>query len=328
MGSIAVASTQARYALRMKAVIATVCLMGAMTLAPSDDLVAGTSRWPIPACLIGNAASFRAGSLEYPCESYALSLYLPSLKAILEPQGVRFDNVTLQPSGKRNIFMQFPKADTPLVLLEYGPWAVPWQSDHPEVQPDRDYVAVSDLFQNGRTIGLPFALIGWNAVRLEVGTTSFMLSKNAKPIAPVFLYLYALLSQSERLFPKRSEGDLLTWNSIGNFKTLQVATSHRVAIKNGENSVFLVLTRENVLMLDNQIASASRVINIAHSDQNGIFEFASNAKTMEFVTDISKLEPNQVGGLGRAVVVKFSGRLDVGANAFTVVDGANLSTVR
>lgn len=313
----------------MKLVIAGIFLIATFTLASGDDLIAGTSRWPIPACLVGNAGSFRAGSRVYPCESYQLWMYLPSLKAILEPQGVRFENVTQQPNGKRNVFIRFPQTDTPVILGEDGAWALPWQADHPEVQPDRNYFNASDLIDYGRSIGLPFALTGWNAVKLEVGTTSLTLSKNAKPLAPIFLYLDALTPQSERAFPKRSNNEALTWNTPGDFNPLETATPHRIAVKDGADSVFLVLTRENnALQFNGEIAPQSRVINIAHSDQNGVLEFLSRAKTLEFVTDTTKLELNPVGGQGRAVVVKFTGRLDVGATAFTAVDSGSIAAVK
>ena len=120
----------------MKPRVAALVALFGITIAANEAPVSGTTRWPIPACLVGTAVTFRAGASDVPCEANTLFLNLPSLKATLEPQGVTFEPY-VNMSGKRQVNMQFPKASSPVILTEYGPWAVPWQADRFDVQPDR-----------------------------------------------------------------------------------------------------------------------------------------------------------------------------------------------
>lgn len=303
----------------MKFRATTLVTLFGVAIAANDAAITGTTRWPIPACLVGNAVTFRAGASELPCEANTLSLNLPSLKATLEPQGVRFTPY-VNTSGKRQVNMQFPQATSPVILTEYGPWAVPWQADRIDVQPDRDYIAASDLIASARAIGLTESLEGWDTVRLKIGATTTVLSRESKPISPVLLYFAVFYPFAENVFPKRDSPEALTFNLEGFANRLEQSRKHRVQISDSPNATFLVLTRETGRFTQNgQPRSSVRLISLVRSDNLGRLEFTSRASNIEFTQRPNQLEPIALNDRGNAAILRFTGRLEVGAQMFAVV---------
>ena len=290
-----------------------------IAIAANDAAVTGTTRYPIPACLVGNAATFRAGATDYPCESNTLSLNLPSLKAALEPQGVTFEPY-VNASGKRQTKMQFPQAKSPVILTEYGPWAVPWQADRYDVQPDRDYIAASDLVTGARVIGLSELLEGWEMVRLKIGATTAVLSQQSKPISPALLYFAVFYPFADTVFPNRVSPEALTFNLNGFPNPLEQSRQYRVQIERGANATYLVLTRETGRFTQNGSPRSSvRLLSLVRSDNLGRLEFASRASSIEFVQRPDQLEPIALNAQGKAMILRFTGQLEVGAQMFASV---------
>ena len=303
----------------MKFRVAAIIALFGITIAANDTVVTGTTRWPIPACLVGNAVTFRAGASDYPCEANTLSLNLPSLKATLEPQGVTFTSY-INTSGKRQTKMQFPQATSPVILTEYGPWAVPWQADRFDVQPDRDYIAASDLVTGARAIGLTELLEGWDTVRLKIGATTAVLSQQSKPISPALLYFAVFYPFVDTVFPKRDTSEAVTFNLDGFPTALEQSRQYRVQIEGGANATFLVLTRESGRFTQNgQPRSSVRLISLVRSDDLGRLEFASQTSSLSFTQRSDQLEPIALNAQGNAVILRFTGRLEVGAQMFASV---------
>ena len=297
---------------------ALIALFG-IAVATNDAVVTGTTRYPIPACLVGNAVTFRAGASELPCEANTLSLNLPSLKATLEPQGVTFESY-VNVSGKRQTKMQFPQATAPVILTEYGPWAVPWQADRFDVQPDRDYIAASDVIAGARTIGLTESLEGWQTVRLKIGATTTVLSQQSKPISPALLYFAVFYPFADNVFPKRDSTEALTFHLDGFANPLEQSRKYRIQISDGANAIYLVLTRETGRFTQNgQPRSSVRLISLVRSDNLGRLEFISRASSTQFTERPDQLEPITLNDRGNAVILRFTGRLEVGAQMFAAV---------
>lgn len=303
----------------MKSRVAALIALFGIAVAANDAAVTGTTRYPIPACLVGNAVTFRAGASDWPCEANTLSLNLPSLKATLEPQGVTFEPY-VNVSGKRQTKMQFPQATAPVILTEYGPWAVPWQADRFDVQPDRDYIAVSDLIAGARTIGLTESLEGWETVRLKIGATTTVLSQQSKPISPALLYFAVFYPFADNVFPKRDSTEALTFNLNGFANPLEQSRKYRVQISDGANAIYLVLTRETGRFTQNGSPRSSvRLISLVRSDNLGRLEFMSRASSTQFTERPDQLEPIALNDRGEAVMLRFTGRLEVGAQMFAAV---------
>ena len=299
-------------------VTALIALFG-IAVAANDTVVTGTTRYPIPACLVGNAVTFRAGASDCPCEANTLSLNLPSLKATLEPQGVTFEPY-VNVSGKRQTKMQFPQATAPVILAEYGPWAVPWQADRFDVQPDRDYIAASDLIAGARTIGLTELLEGWETVRLKIGATTTVLSQQSKPISPALLYFAVFYPFADNVFPKRDLTEALTFPLDGFANRLEQSRKYRVQISDGANAIYLVLTRETGRFTQNGSPRSSvRLISLVRSDNLGRLEFMSRASSTQLAERSDQLEPIALNDRGEAVMLRFTGRLEVGAQMFAAV---------
>jgi hypothetical protein len=88
----------------LTAALATFVFMGAQL---STAQVTGTTKFPTSACLESAQQTYKMGADDQPCEQGNLSISLKSLRSVLEPMGVAFENGFI----KDAITIRFPEGN-------------------------------------------------------------------------------------------------------------------------------------------------------------------------------------------------------------------------
>jgi hypothetical protein len=196
---------------------------------------------------------------------------------------------------------------------------------------DPNFIDTSDFFNQLRTTGLPVTLEGWDNPMITVGQTRFSLGTTKLKVPGDQIYPDVLPKLLPNFWPEQTPDDKLLYVSgegmIGNPGSV-VNNPHRIKLNTTAQTAYVVLTREpgpittwnwDGEKYPEKTFSEFRLTRILTNDATGTLKFASNAKTLEFIDNPKSLKTVTRNGAGQAVLLRFTGHLEVGSTAFEVV---------
>jgi hypothetical protein len=327
------------YLIRNTLLCATLAALSVSNLSSSVAQVSGTTRIPIQECASGQK-EFIVATQPIPCEQDRLWLSLSSLRAVLEPKGVKFSQAPGFPSGTTMTFMRFPETNVDVTLQPDRELVYRSSSGGGQTfitQPD--YFSITDLVNALTYAPLPVTISGWDNPELSVGQTKFTLGAPGQTIRgdDYFNWFFnrALLETTfPTTIPHRNPDDLeemLFVTTLPNlylgFGTGSLPYNYRVTIKSArKDDVFLVLDRQGplkFLMPDISVSSVRRVY-IVPTNANGSFQFISSSKRLN-LSSPEDLPRGVIDGDGNIAVLRFTGRLDASAPRFARVEPADVT---
>ena len=304
----------------------------------SSAQVTGTNRYPILKCLNSDVKSVQFGSETIECETTRFWISTISLRQVLEPLGVKFEISQFSNSTEQKISVRFPGTTSSLILYQDSSSGIIAQ-DGTQVGVDLDpnFIDATAFLNQLRAIGLPVKLEGWDNTRVTVGQIQFSLGTTKLKIPGDQIYPELLPNLIPNFWPEQTPNDKLLYiageGMIGNSGSV-VSNQHRIKLNATAQAAYIVLTREpgpidvfeynaetslNANFSPQKTYSEFRLTRILTNDASGTLKFASNAKTLEFTDSIKSLKTVTRNGTGQAVLLRFTGRLEVGSTAFEVV---------
>ena len=304
----------------------------------SNAQVTGTTRLPIPKCLNSDVISVQIGNAFIECEASQFYINTISLRQVLEPLGVKFEVSEFSNSTSQKIYIQFPDATSRMIFNQEGSSILTApKADAVDVDFDPNFIDASDFFNQLRTTGLPVKLDGWDNPTITVGQTRFSLGTTKLKVSGDQVYPGFLSKLLPNFWPEKTPDDKLLYiageGMLGNFGSV-VSNQHRIKLNTTNQAAYVVLTREpgpvdvweynaetslNANFNPEKTYSEFRLTRILTNDASGILKFASNAKTLEFIDSVKSLKTVTRNGTGQAVLLRFTGRLEVGSTAFEVI---------
>jgi hypothetical protein len=298
----------------------------------SNAQVTGTNRYPTPKCLNSNVKSVQVGSETIECESSQFWINTISLRQVLEPLGVKFEVTQYPREAHQKITIRFPGATSSLIFnQDVSSVLVTPKADPVGIDLDPNFIYTSDFFNQLRTTGLPVTLDGWDNLTITVGQTRFSLGTTKLKVPGDQIYPDILSKLLPNFWPEQKSDDKLLYvageGMIGNPGSV-INNQYRIKLNTITQTAYVVVTREpgpiTTLEWDGQTYpektySEFRLTRILTNDATGTLQFGSNAKTLEFIDDVDSLKTVTRNGAGQAVLLKFTGHLEVGSTAFKVV---------
>jgi hypothetical protein len=203
---------------------------------------------------------------------------------------------------------------------------------------DPNFIFASEFFNQLRAIGLPITLDGWDNTQITVGQTRFSLGSTQAKVSGDIIYPDVLPKLLPNFWPEQKPDDKLLYVAgqglLGNPNEGVVSNFHQIKLNSSTQAAYVVLTREpgpvsvwewneeasrNGNFSPEKTYSEFRLTRILTNDATGTLKFASNAKTLEFIDDPKALKTVTRNGTGQAVLLRFTGHLEVGSKAFEVV---------
>ena len=177
----------------LTATLATFVFMGAQL---STAQVTGTMLYPTPACVIEKQANFKVGQDELPCDS-GFSISLESLRSVLEPLNVAFENYGIPDSTT----IRFPEG-TAATFKGYSQMSWQDSAGNSDVLPIvSDYIEIGYFFTQLRATTLRIMVKGWNNPQITVGKTQFTLGSSTQVVEANYIYPSLLWSSIDTSFP-------------------------------------------------------------------------------------------------------------------------------
>jgi hypothetical protein len=307
----------------------------------SSAQVTGTNRYPTPKCLNSDVKSVQFGSETIDCESSQFWIDTISLRQVLEPLGVKFEE------SQYKILIRFPGTTSSMIFnRDYGNTLMDLNGNILNIDLDPQFIFASDFFNQLRAIGLPVALNGWDNTQITVGQTRFSLGATQAKVSGDIIYPDVLSKLLPNFWSEQKPDDKLLYvagqGMLGNPGSV-VTNPHQIKLNTSTQAAYVVLTREpgpvslwewneeanrNGNFSPEKIYSEFRLTRILTNDATGVLKFASNAKTLEFIDDPKSLKTVTRNGTGQAVLLRFTGHLEVGSTAFEVVPAKQFSITK
>ena len=286
--------------------------LGLSALTSSNAQVDTTTRLPVPPCLTSGVTNFQVGQVEVMCETEStIFINKTSLKAILEPLGVTFKDVTDIKLPLRPTEIMFPGASNRLTVgqILIGP-------EKSSVQLDFNYFLAYEFFQEVRTIGLPVSIRGWDNPTLMVGKTTFNVGTLVNPLSGYIVYNNALepILRQKLNQISTNQAEKITYYLPSSRNVSNSTSLRKVSIRVSDaqpNDLYIVLTRET-----SQINTGIlRRVEFLQPSKDGQYQFISQAKSITFKNvDQNKLPVADESFNLEAVLLKFNGRLEQAAD--------------
>jgi hypothetical protein len=298
----------------------------------SNAQVTGTSRIPTPKCLNSDVKSVQIGGGFIECDASQFWISTISLRQVLEPLGVKFEVNQFPREAHQKISFRFPGATSSLIFNQDVSSALVSPSGEPaSIDLDPNFIDSSDFFNQLRTTGLSVTVDGWDNPKITVGQTRFSLGTTKLQVGGDRIYPEFLPKLLPNFWPERTPDDKLLYISgegmIGNPGSV-VNNQHQIKLNTTAQTAYVVLTREpgpittwnwDGEKYPEKTFSEFRLTRILTNDATGTLKFASNAKTLEFIDNPKSLKTVTRNGAGQAVLLRFTGHLEVGSTAFEVV---------
>ena len=295
----------------LTAALATFVFMGAQL---STAQVTGTTKFPTSACLESAQQTYKMGADDQPCEQGNFSISLKSLRAVLEPMGVTFENGFI----KDAFTMRFPEGNAANFYMSGDVTFLNSQGKTISVPVLKDYIFVYAFFDQLRSTALPIKIEGWDNPRITVGKTSFTLGSSAQAIKgrevyPSLLYSqlssFFLGSMAEPLFPDAGEYGMVNLVEVkieAPFKFFQ----HTIRTNLAPGSIAIVLSRESPIPFSykgkTQKSPKVRRAFIAPVATDGTISYTSFSRTLAIVTP-NKITRGVPNGHATIAIARFTG---------------------
>jgi hypothetical protein len=317
------------YVFRNTLLAAVLMTLGVGNLTAGVAQVVGTERVPIEACA-AQQKTFQVGNQPWPCERPKLWLSLSSIRATLEPKGVKFSQPKGSPAQGGMIWMRFPGTDFDVTLSpeqQYG--LITESGERKTFKINPDFIAASDFMSSLFVTPLPVSVTGWDNAEIRVGETRFTLGNAQQPVTGkafyndviskgLIEYLFPSLIKS-RAIDQREDALILTTfeNAFVPKFDSAVAYQHTIQIKNAKpGEVYIVLSREGPTNIFSGEKTEEIVQNIRRAfitpvAADGTIKYISPSKTINVSSD-TNLARGVIDGAGTISVLRFTGRIDVG----------------
>ena len=316
----------------LTATIASLCIS---SFSASRAAIETSDRFPAIACADQTVVSFDAGIGQIPCAGGDYWFNIASLKAELEPKGVKFQ---LQMDlGNPSYSVSFPGGN-PANLQMLGRTMMfqdysGAQVTQIAVQPDS--VRLVDFFTFLQSTGLPVTFEDSKPTRIKVGRTTFEINTTSNPNHTIFESL--LESALEDFFPAKPVEERTLEGLV--FDRGPEATrlpsgfqNYTIRIKTPKpGASYLMISRENSkYFFDTEVlknvAGTSRRVRIAKLDQTSSFTYASIAKSLQVQSELKIRKELSTKGLfieerfdlqattpdqpGQVMLLEFTGLID------------------
>ena len=315
------------------------------TLSVSSAQVIGTLRVPLEQCQASSAQTVTlqtplGGKIEkFPCEQGDFWLEFASLRATLEPLGVKIERANVsQLEDSEQFYLNFPDGATVSLYLQKMFYFKRSANDKLEKIPYvAGYVEGSTLIEAFRTAGVSFTMSGWNNPVLRIGKTRFQIGTATAPIRGENFYLNALQARLFSLFngwtTESSVPD--TINNVERQVQIYGAPSlfrsykHRIQTGFAAGQIVVVASREPTYSFEYEgktlVQPAFTRTYITPVGKDGILEYPSDAKTLRFKDDLRSLSVTPKDGAGDIAVLKFTSDLSYNKKSFELVPSSKLS---
>ncbi len=315
------------------------------TLSVSSAQVVGTLRVPLEQCRENTARTITlqtplGGKIEkFPCEQGEVWLEFASLRATLEPLGVKIEQAKVaQFQDSEQYYLYFPNGGTASLYL---PTAFNFRTspkDRLEKIPYiAGYVQGNMLIDSFRAAGVSFTMSGWDNPVLRIGTTRFQIGTVASPIRGENLYPNVLQPRLQSFFNGWTT-EVAIPDTFNNFERLTQnygmplwfrGYKHRIQTQFAAGQIVAVASREPTFSYQYEgkttVQPAFTRTYIAPIGKDGILEYPSDAKTLRFKDDLRGLSVTPKDGAGDIAVLKFTSDLSYNKKSFELVSSSKLS---
>ncbi len=315
------------------------------TLSVSSAQIVGTLRVPLEQCQSSSAQIITlktpiGGTIEkFPCEQGDFWLEFASLRATLEPLGVKIERANdPQLQESEQFYLNFPDGATVSLYLHKMFYFKRSATDKLEKIPYvSGYVEGSTLIEAFRTAGVSFTMSGWDNPVLRIGKTRFQIGTATAPISGVNFYPNVLQTRLFSLFNGWTTESSMpdTINNVERQVQMYGAPSlfrshkHRIQTQFPAGQIVVVASREPSHSLEyegkNRVYPAFTRTYIAPVGKDGILEYPSDAKTLRFKDDLRSLSVTPKDGAGDIAVLKFTSDLSYNKKSFELVPSSKLS---
>ena len=314
--------------LRNTLLCAVLATLGVGNLTSSVAQVVGTTRVPIAECANGQK-TFISGTQPWPCVQPNLWISLSSLRATLEPKGVKFSQGS--PAAGVIVFLRFPGTDIDITLLpDEKVYFGDEQGTTQTFSVNSTFISIRDFRAALANSPLPVRITGWDNATVSVGETRFTLGTPATPMLGNDFYSQIIdENMLGKLFPSliinrgiNELEDLLNLTTFENPITINsnanAGYAYKLMVKNAQpNDVYLVLSREgptNFIFTGEQrrIVQNVRRAFISPIAKDGLLKYNSPSKNL-IVSSPDQLPRCVNDGVGTISVLRFSGRIDFNA---------------
>lgn len=314
--------------LRNTLLCAVLATLGVGNLTGSMAQVATTTRVPIPECANGQK-TFVSGTQPWPCVQPNPWINLSSLRATLEPKGVKFSQGS--PAAGVIVFLRFPGTNIDITLLpETKVYFGNEQGTTQTFSVNPTFISIRDFRAALANSPLPVRITGWDKATVSVGETRFTLGTLATPMLGNDFYSQIidenmLEKQFPSLIPNREINeleDLLIPTAFENPLTMKIDAyagySYKIKVKDARpNDLYLVQSREGPTDFiftgeQRRIIQNVRRVFISPISKDGLLSYNSPSKKLT-VSSPDKLPRCVIDGAGTISVLRFSGRIDFNA---------------
>jgi hypothetical protein len=312
----------------LTAALATFGFMGAQL---STAQVTGTTKFPAPACLESSQQTYKMGIDDLPCEQGNLSISLKSLREVLEPKGVAFENNNI----KDAITMRFPEGNAANLYQSGEIRYLDPQGKTVSVPVLKDYIFASTFFDQLRSTALPIKIEGWDNPRITVGKTSFTLGSSTQVVRGREIYpslLYSQLSSfflgamEEPLFPDADESGNFNLTDL-NITSPNQNFQHTIRTTLPPGSIAVVMSREAPITYTfdgkPQKSPKLRRAFIAPVAADGTIAYTSFSRTLA-VVPTSKIIRGVPNGHATIAIARFTGEYTYKTNPLEPVNPTTL----
>jgi hypothetical protein len=311
---------------------ALVATIAAISLNGTSAQVTAISRTPVEPCLTTNATTYQSvgdkGQLMTGGCIGGYWLELTSLRAVLEPLGVRFEKLSVNtfetwavtfPEGGSALFSPFSN--------DYG------RMGDEQIRPG--YIFATSLVERLRTSGLRVTLAGWDNPAIRVGKTRFTVGTETKTVFGRDWYPNVLGERVQAFFAGVIP-DVLIGDAAGRLESwswLQPTPyrqhTHRIQTELKAGSIVFVLSREisTKAVVDGKTETFPAFARAFYAPvrADGSFEYPSAAKTLQFSGDPRSLKSTTPESVGNIVVYRFNNDISYQAKSFDLVPLEKLS---
>ena len=321
--------------------ISTIALVAMLSVSQAQIIF--TERTPIEQC---RQSSEDTITLKFPSgqeiPNFSCSggswLSIESLKAVLEPQGVKFEttgNSFTTVNGQENqqvVRLDFPNGGfVRFYTAQEFRWKV--NSNSSEAVPFiPGYVYGSFILEAFRNGGGGATIAGWDLPAIRYAGIRFTLGTKDQPIRSAYFYRDALYQRLAVLFTgwatqpffwsdsdTKNEGFPVIFRDYQHVIQTKLPVGRIVAVFSSEDTQTITYKTKTTTQ-----APAYRSY-LAPIRADGTLEYPSAAKTISFANDLRDLTTTKKDSVGNVVVMQFTGDLSYGKPSFVPVPINSLS---
>ncbi len=279
---------------------------------------------------------------------YGSWISVESLKAVLEPQGVKFESkeietkfingMTRQPEIQKYTQLQifFPKGGSARLTTQKNMKMLLPNGQTELVPFIGDYAYAGSLTDAIREAGGEVTMSGWNNPVIRYAGIRFTIGTKEQPVAGAVWYPSVLYQRFQVLLGGWTDNDNLMTDSAAIIDTLPNSIkpffrdyTHTIQTNLPAGRIVAIASLERAYTFEflekkQEIPVGYRAY-FTEVQADGTLEYPSSAKTLGFANDLRELKTTQAGAASNIVVLKFTHNLSHGQKTFEVIPSSQLS---